>query len=134
MRNTRWIASLGRGARRVALAGGLCCCGWGCHHHHYYYSGVPASAAAPGCPPGTTVLPSTVSANGTVCEVPGDGPVITSNSGRSTVVSDGNKSRVVVSEPSGNSRSLFGWRPSDPEDSPAVTHVDGAISDSSVRK
>lgn len=133
MRDTRWISSLGRRARRALLAGGLCCCGWGCHQHHYYYGGTPASAAAPGCPPGTTVLPSTVSAAGPVCDVSGDGPVITSNSGRQTTVNDGRKSRVVVSEPSSN-RSYFGWRPSDPEASTASTQVDGALGDSSVRK
>jgi hypothetical protein len=132
MRNTRWISLLGGKARRVTLAGALCFCGWGCHHHHYYYSGTPVSAVAPGCPPGTTVLPSNVSAAGPVCDVT-DGPVITSNSGRSTTISDGRRSRVVVSEPSGG-KSLFGWRPTDPEASTASTQVDGALGDSSVRK
>jgi hypothetical protein len=132
MRNTRWIPLLGREARRVILAGGLCFCGWGCHQHYHYY-GTPTGTVAPGCPPGTTVLPSAVSTAGPLCEVPGDGTVTSSSSARSTIISDGRKSRVVVSEPSGG-RSLFGWRPSDPEAAPAMTQVDGGLDDSSVRK
>ena len=131
MRDTRWTAWLKRGASRALLAGGLCFGAWGCHEHHYYYYGTPTGAAVPGCPPGTTVLPSTVGA-GPVCDVSSDG-TINSSSARSTTISDGRKSRVVVSEPSSN-RSLFGWRPTDPEASTASTQVDGAIGDSAVRR
>jgi hypothetical protein len=131
MRNTRWISLLGRKARRVVLAGGLSFCGWGCHQHYYYYGTPPP--VVPGCPPGTTVLPSAVTTAGPLCEVPADGTTINSNSSRSTIISDGRKSRVVVSEPS-SSRSPFSWRVSDPEASPAMTHVEGAYEDSAVRK
>jgi hypothetical protein len=112
----------------------LCFCGWGCHQHHYYYYGNSPA----GCPPGT-VMPSAVS-TGPVCEVPSDvggsGTTITSsaNSARSTIIDDGRKSRVVVSEPSSGSRSRFYWRPSDPDGSPAMTQVEGGLDDSPVRK
>jgi hypothetical protein len=84
-------------------------------------------------------MPSTV-ATGPVCDVPSDvsssGTTIISsaNSTRSTVIDDGRKSRVVVSEPSSGSRSRFYWRPSDPDGPIAQTQVEGAIDDSSVRK
>ena len=87
MRNTRWISLLGRKALRVVLAGGLSFCGWGCHQHYYYYGNPPGTVA--GCPPGSTVMPSTVTTTGPLCEVPGDGTTASSNSQRSTTVSDG---------------------------------------------
>jgi hypothetical protein len=124
MRNTRWICLLGRKARRVVLAGGLALLGSGCHQHYYYYGNPPA------CPPGTTVLPSTVSA-GPVCEVPSD---VSSSRPRSTIISDGRRSRVVVSEPSGSRSRLSAWRSADPDSPPAVTQVEGALEDSSVKK
>jgi hypothetical protein len=132
MRHTRWNALFGRKARRVVLAGGLCFCGWGCHQHYYYYGNQPG--AVPGCPPGTGVLPSTVTTTGPICEVPGGGSTTSANSGRSTVVSDGQRSRVVVSEPSSSSASRFGWKASDPESMPAITQVDGAYQSSTVKK
>ena len=136
MRNTRWGSLLGRTALRVVLAGGLCFCGWGCHQHHYYYYGNSPA----GCPPGT-VMPSGVTTAGPLCEVPSDvgsgGTTISSSSGsgsaRSTVIDDGRKSRVVVSEPS-SSKSRYYWKASDPDSSPAMTQVEGGIDDSSVRK
>jgi hypothetical protein len=124
MRNTRLIDSLGRRGLRAVLAGGLACCGWGCHQHYYYYGNQP------GCPPGT-VMPSAVSA-GPLCDVTTDG-AISSGVTRSTTVSDGRKSRVVVSEPA-EGKSRFGWRMSDPDAPPAMTQVDGAYEDSSVKK
>ena len=132
MRNTRWISLFGRKARRVVLAGGLSFFNWGCHQHYYYYGTPPG--AVPGCPPGTgtTILPSAVTTTGPLCDVPGDS-TISANTSRSTIVSDGRKSRVVVSEPSSN-RSSYTWRPSDPESSPAITQVDGALDDSRVKK
>jgi hypothetical protein len=133
MRNTRLGSLLGRAALRAVLAGGLCLCGWGCHQHHYYYYG---NSPAGACPPGT-VMPSTTTA-GPLCEVPSDvgsgGTTINSSSARSTIIDDGRKPRVVVSEPSGGSKSRFYWRPSDPDASPAMTQVEGGIEDSSVRK
>ena len=131
MDHTRWNGSLGRKARRVALAGVLGFCGWGCQHHHYYYYGNPP-AGTQGCPPGTTIMPSTVTP-GPICEVPADSAV-GANSSRSTIISDGRKSRVVVSEPSSGRSSSFGWRPSDPEAPSAVTQVDGALDDSKVKR
>ncbi len=113
MRNTRSICLLGRKALRVVLAGGLSFCGWGCHQHYYYYGNPPATAA--GCPPGTTIMPSGVTTTGPVCEVPGDTATATANSTRSTTVSDGKNSRVVVSTPSSGGLSRFGWKASDPE-------------------
>jgi hypothetical protein len=41
---------------------------------------------------------------------------------------------VVVSEPSGNPLSRFGWRASDPDSTPAITQVEGGLQDSSVTK
>jgi hypothetical protein len=130
MRNTRLIDTLGRMATRTVLAGGLACCGWGCHQHYYYYGNQP------GCPPGT-VMPSTVTA-GPLCDVFGDVTISSSasadsNAMRSTTVSDGRKSRVVVSEPA-ESKTRFGWRISDPDAPPALTEVEGAYGDSSVKK
>lgn len=113
------------------LAGGLSFCSWGCHQHYYYY-GTPAGAAQ-GCPPGTTILPSAVT-TGPVCEVPADGTVVSANSSRSTTVNNGRRSRVVVSTPSRSSSSRFGWRASDPDAAPTITQVEGAYSDSSVKK
>ena len=132
MRNIRGNSLLGRKAWRVILAGCCCFCGWGCHQHYYYYPGQTGGVA--GCPPGTSVLPSAVGTTGPVCDVPIDGTSVASGSSRSTIISDGNKSRVVVSEPSSSRSSRFGWRPSDPESPPAMTQVDGALQDSSVRK
>jgi hypothetical protein len=130
MRNTRWISWLGRKALGVVLAGGMGCCGWGCHQHNYYYYTNP-----PGCPPGT-IMPSTVT-TGPICDVPTEvvegGTTVASSSPRSTVISNGRKSRVVVSEPSG-SKPRFSWRSSDAETAPAVTQVEGALEDSSVKK
>ncbi len=108
MRHTRWNALFGRKARRVVLAGGLSFCGWGCHQHYYYY-GTPAGGLQ-GCPPGTTIMPSAVTTSGPLCEVPADSTT-SANSARSTIISDGRKSRVVVSEPSSSRSSSFGWRP-----------------------
>lgn len=129
MRNTRWISLLGPKARRVILAGGLVFSNLGCHHHYYYYGASPTGQA---CPPGTTMLPSTVAA-GPLCDVPAEGSVSRSGTARSTIISDGKKSKVVISEPSGN-RSRYSWQPSDPDASPAMTQVDGALDSSSVRK
>jgi hypothetical protein len=133
MGHTRWNALFGQKARRVVLAGGLSLFNWGCHHHYYYY-GTPTTAGVQGCPPGTgtTILPSAVATTGPICEVPADS-VVGANSSRSTIVSDGRKSRVVVSEPS-NSRSSYSWRPTDPDSPSAVTQVDGALDDSRVKK
>jgi len=122
MRNTRWISLLGRKALRVVLAGGLSFCGWGCHQHYYYYGNPPGTVS--GCPPGTTAIPSGVTTTGPLCEVPGESTTAGSNSLRSTTVSDGKSSRVVVSTPSNSSQSRF-WKPSDPDSPPAMTQVDG---------
>ena len=131
MRNTLAVKWLRRKALPVVLAGGLCVCGWGCHQHYYYYGNPPAGIG--GCPPGTTVLPSAVSV-GPLCDVPAPSTV-SSTTSRSTTVSDGRKSRVVVSE-SSNSRSPLSWRPSDPDASPgmAQVEVEGALPDPTVRK
>ncbi len=129
MRNARSLFSLGRKALVIVLAGGFCFCGWGCQHHHYYYYG--ASGVSGACPPGT-VMPSTV-VNGEVCEVPSEVDSGTMVSSRSTIIDNGRKrSQVVVSEPSGRLSSRLGWRSSNPEDVPVMTHVDGAL-DSSVK-
>jgi hypothetical protein len=131
MRNTRLINSLSHAVLRAVVAGGLACCGWGCHQHYYYYGNQP------GCPPGT-VMPSTVT-TGPLCDVFGDGTAISSNasasanSTRSTTISDGRKSRVVVSEPA-EGKPRFGWRMSDPEAPPAMTQVEGAYEDSPVKR
>ena len=130
MRHARRTAWQGKGALGVLLAGSLSLGSLGCHQHHYYYT-TPSA-----CPPGTTILPSAV-AVGPVCDVSsgvvaGDAPIVAS-SPRSTVVHDGRKSRVVVSEPA-RSRSRFSWRSSDPESIPAITQVEGAIEDSSVHQ
>ena len=110
MRNTRWGSLLGRTALRAVLAGGLCFCGWGCHQHHYYYYG---NSPAGACPPGT-VMPSGVTTAGPLCEVPSDvgsGGTIEFGSGaaRTTVIDDGRKPRVAVSEPS-SSKSRYNWK------------------------
>jgi hypothetical protein len=76
-------------------------------------------------------MPSAVTTTGPLCEVPGD--ATTANSQRSTTVSDGRNSRVVVSTPSNNSQSRFGWKPSDPDSTPAITQVDGALQSSTVK-
>lgn len=132
MRNTRWGSLLGRTASRAVLAGGLCFCGWGCHHHHYYYYGNSPT----GCPPGT-VMSSGVTTVGPLGEVSSDvgGTTISSSSGapRSTMIDDGRKSRVVVSEPS-SGKSRYYWKASDPDGPVAQTQVEGGIEDSSVRK
>jgi len=132
MRNTRWISLLGRKALRVVLAGGLSFCGWGCHQNYYYYGNPPG--IVPGCPPGSTIMPSAVTTAGPLCEVPGDGTTASSNSFRSTTVSDGQNSRVVVSTPSNSSQSRFGWKPSDPESTPAITQVEGAYQSSTIKQ
>jgi hypothetical protein len=67
-----------------------------------------------------------------LCDVSPSGTTTSQGSPRSTVVSDGRKSRVVVSEPS-TTFPRFGWRASDPEP-PAMTEVSGALEDSSVKK
>ena len=134
MGHTRWNALFGQKARRVVLAGGLSFLNWGCHQHYYYY-GNPAGGVQ-GCPPGsgTTIMPSTVTTTGPLCDVPADSSV-NASSARSTTVSDGRKSRVVVSEPSSSKSSTFGWRPSDPDASPAaITQVEGGLNDSTVKK
>src|SRR5208283_4395387 len=131
MRNTRWISLLGRKALRVVLAGGLSFCGWGCHQNYYYYGSPPGTVA--GCPPGSTIMPSAVTTAGPLCEVPGEGTTASSNSPRSTTVSDGQNSRVVVSTPSSSSQSRF-WKPSDPESTPAITQVDGALPGSTIKQ
>jgi hypothetical protein len=77
-------------------------------------------------------MPSAVAA-GPICEVPADGSTAGANSSRSTIISDGRKSRVVVSEPAGSRSSPFRWRPSDPETPPAITEVRGAYEDSTVK-
>jgi hypothetical protein len=79
-------------------------------------------------------MPSTVT-TGPLCDVFGDGTTTSSsaNAMRSTTVSDGRKSRVVVSEPA-ESKPRFGWRTSDPDAPPAMTQVEGALEDSSVVK
>lgn len=129
MRNARSMFSIGRKALGVVLAGGMCCCGWGCHQHHYYYYGGQGAGGA--CPPGT-VVPSTVA--GPVCEIPStvDGGTVVSS--RSTVIENGRKSRVVVSEPTNSSRSSrFGWRSAELDDTPAMTHVEGGLENSVVK-
>ena len=131
MRNTRWMYLLGGKALRGVLVGGLCFCGWGCHQHYYYYGNPPATAA--GCPPGTTIMPSTVTSTGPICDVPGDGTTASANSVRSTTVSDGNNSKVVVSTPSNSGLSRFGWKPSDPDSTPALTTVDGGLQSTTVK-
>jgi len=128
MRDARSIFSLGRKALGVVLAGGICCGGLGCQHHHYYYYGGQGAGA---CPPGA-VVPSTVA--GPVCEIPStvDGGTVVSS--RSTIIDDGRKSRVVVSEPSQRSRSSrFGWKSADLDDPPAMTHVEGALENTTVK-
>jgi hypothetical protein len=132
MRNTPWTLWLGRKAQRVVLAGGLGFCGWGCHEHYYYY-GNPTGTAA-GCPPGSSVMPSTVTTAGPLCEVPGDATTAGSSSQRSTTVSDGRNSRLVVSTPSNNSLSRFGWKPSDPDSPPAITQVEGGLQSSTIKQ
>jgi hypothetical protein len=129
MRNARSIVPLGRKALGVVVAGGICCSGWGCHQHHYYYYGAQGVGA---CPPGT-VVPSTVA--GPVCDIPstvdGGTPVVGS---RSTIIENGRRSRVVVSEPNSSSRSAkFGWRSADLDDAPAMTRVEGALDDPVVK-
>ncbi len=131
MRNTRWMYLLGGKALRGVLVGGLCFCGWGCHQHYYYYGNPPATAA--GCPPGTTIMPSTVTSTGPICDVSGDGTTASAGSVRSTTVSDGNNSKVVVSTPSSGGLSRFGWKPSDPESTPALTTVDGGLQSTTVK-
>jgi hypothetical protein len=130
VRNTHWISWLGYRIWGTILAGGLCFCSWGCHQHYYYY-GTPAGGVQ-GCPPGTTIMPSAVT-TGPVCDVPANGAT-TSDASRSTMISDGRRSRVVVSTPSNGQSSRFGWRPTDPESTPAITSVEGAYQDSSVKK
>ena len=128
MRDARSISSLGRKALGVVLAGWVCCCGWGCHQHHYYYYGGQGPGA---CPPGA-VVPSTVA--GPVCEIPStvDGGTVVSS--RSTIVDNGRRSRVVVSEPTQSSRSSrLGWRSADLDDPPAMTQVEGALENSVVK-
>jgi hypothetical protein len=133
MRNTRWISSLTRTAGPLVLAGGLSFCSWGCHQHYYYYGNPPAGVQ--GCPPGTTVMPSAVTTTGPLCDVPAAGTTVGQASPRSTTVSDGRRSRVVVSEPSTSSPlSRFGWRAADPDTPPALTEVQGALEDSAVKK
>jgi hypothetical protein len=78
-------------------------------------------------------MPSAVAA-GPICEVPADGTTSGANSSRSTIISDGRKQRVVVSEPSSGRPSRFGWRPSDSETTPAITQVEGAYEDTPVKK
>jgi hypothetical protein len=129
MRDARSISSLGRKALGVVLAGGICCCGWGCQHHHYYYYGGQGAGA---CPPGT-VVPSTVA--GPVCEIPSSVDGGSAVSSRSTIVDDGRKSRVVVSEPTQSSRSSrFNWRSADPDDPPVRTLVEGGLDNSTVKR
>jgi hypothetical protein len=130
MRNARSMFQLGRKALGVVLAGWVCCCGWGCHQHHYYYYGGQGPGGA--CPPGT-VVPSTVA--GPVCEIPStvDGGTVV-GSRTTTTIENGRKSRVVVSEPSGSSRSArYGWRSAEYDDAPAMTHVEGGLGDSVVK-
>jgi hypothetical protein len=74
-----------------------------------------------------------VTTAGPLCDVTPSGTSLSQGTPRSTVVSDGRKSRVVVSEPA-SGFSKFGWRASDPETPPAITEVNGAIEDSAVRK
>jgi hypothetical protein len=76
------------------------------------------------------MMPSTVSSVGTICDVPADSSV--ADSSRSTVIDNGRKSRVVVSQPS-RSRSAYSWRPANSESLPTITHVEGAYDDSTVR-
>ena len=132
MRNTRWTSLLGPTALRLVLAGGLSFCGGGCHQHYYYYGNPPGSVA--GCPPGSSAMPSTVTTAGPLCEVPGDTTTANSSSQRSTTVSDGRNSRVVVSTPSNNSQSRFGWKPSDPDSPPAITQVEGGLQSTTVKQ
>ncbi|QEH34935.1 hypothetical protein OJF2_34800 [Aquisphaera giovannonii] len=128
MRNTHRISQLGREASRIVLAVGLCVCSWGCHQHYHYY-GTPPPAGY-GCPPaaGAAVVPSAV-ATGPVCEVPAEGSTM-----RSSTIGDGRSSRVVVSEPSRGKSFKFGWRPTDPDEAPTITQVDGTLDGNTVKK
>ncbi|WP_165228250.1 hypothetical protein [Aquisphaera insulae] len=129
MRNTPRISLLGREARRIVLAIGLSSCSLGCHHHYYYYGNPPTTAM--GCPPttgGTTIMPSAVTTTGPVCDVP------EGSTTRVSSVGDGRPSRVVVSEPSKSKTYKFGWRPSDPEETPTVTQVEGTLDGGTVKK
>lgn len=128
MRDARSMSLLGRKALGVVLAGGICCGGGGCQHHHYYYYGSQGTGP---CAPGT-VVPSTVA--GPVCEIPSTVDGGTAVSSRSTIIENGRKSRVVVSEPTQSSRSSrFGWRSVDLDDPPAMTQVEGALENTRVK-
>jgi hypothetical protein len=41
---------------------------------------------------------------------------------------------VVVSTPSNNSQSRFGWKPSDPDSPPAITQVEGGLQSTTVKQ
>ena len=125
MRHTRWNALFGRKARRVVLAGGL----------GFLRLGLPPTLLLLRQPAeGRAGLPAGHGHNHPAQRRDDDRPPLRcsrrqhdqrDSSARSTTVSDGRKSRVVVSEPSSSRSSSFGWRPSDPEASPAITQVDG---------
>ena len=131
MRNTRWISLLGGKALRVVLAGGLSFCGWGCHQNYYYYGNPPG--IVPGCPPGSTIMPSTVTSR----------PALRGSrrrhDGQLQLISLDHRQRrqnshVVVSTPSNSSQSRFGWKPSDPDSTPAITQVEGAYQGSTIKQ
>lgn len=117
---------------RIAIAATLVavvCPASGCTHNHYYTGAGPCAPTLVG---GTLVAEPSAS-YGAICDVPGESSgVSTKTTNGSGVVqvpasSSAARPKVVVSEPTGSTRSTskFGWRKSDPENI-ANVKVDGA--------
>jgi hypothetical protein len=129
MRQARFLPLRRRWLLGAIPACALAVAGWGCQQPPccFYYGAPPCAPVVP--------APSAVQ-YGSVCDVPTQvvegGTSAAEGSGRSTTVSGSHPPRVVVSEPADRPR--LPWRPTDPDGSPAITSVEGAIGDSSVKR
>jgi hypothetical protein len=105
-----------RQARSIRGALAALAFGWlgsaGCVQHYYH---------APICDPGA-------GQPATVCDVPS---TVTRGATRSSVVG-GTPPSEIVSQP--QSRSAFSWRKPEPAPEIAVTNVEGAVEDTSVKR
>jgi hypothetical protein len=129
MGKARFLEFSKRAIVPAIVAAWLAFAGPGCHQHYHYYNSDP-------CAPGTPV--ASTMRSGTSCDpstsIVDGGTTVAEGSARSTTVTGGQSksARVVVSEPSGSSRSSS-WRRTD-VDSLATTSVQGTVDDTKINR